>query len=286
MSDRLSSVTHSAVGPLPSAPASTLARYHLGRLQRFGKRRRVALVGRVQQLARRPPPRGVQIHRVLGLVGQMRRAEPSSWRSWPRARVAQAETQSSLESFLPLRLRSSSETRQVLGRGRLDAALPGQVLEHLPVAFTRVAPHDVAQRRVRPPWSRSSTPMRSPLTRPASPPGRPEPMVEDRRVDFMGQARAGLRQPGMVRQEWARAQAPQWQEAPAASGCRATPLQSALSRCPRSARSHAEIAPGRHRGARLDPGRVRSRRPRRGKGVEAALTQHRPRTAGGRRKTR
>ena len=40
------------------------------------------------------------------------------------------------------------QTRQVLGRGCLDPAFPGQALQHLPVAFAVVAPHDVPQRRV------------------------------------------------------------------------------------------------------------------------------------------
>ena len=47
-----------------------------------------------------------------------------------------------------LALALAVQMRQILGCRRLGAALPGQALQHLPVALTRVAPHDVPQRRV------------------------------------------------------------------------------------------------------------------------------------------
>ena len=51
-----------------------------------------------------------------------------------------------VRQFLALAL--AVQTHEVIGRGRLDAAFLGQMLQHFPVAFTRVAADDVAQRRI------------------------------------------------------------------------------------------------------------------------------------------
>ena len=118
---------------------------------------RIALVGRD---AAPPPARaGVQI-RVLGLVGQVRGAV---------LHLGDLRTGSSpgnpvlVRELLALAL--AVQTRQVLSRWvrNLDHRSPGPSAPASP-GIARVWPHDVAQRLAEPPWSRSSTPMRSPFT--------------------------------------------------------------------------------------------------------------------------
>ena len=72
--------------------------------------------------------------------------------------------------------------------GVSDAAVPGQALQHLPVAFAVVAPHDVSQRRVGL-HGRGIDADALALDQPRLGDQHQNP-VEDRRVDFMGQARA------------------------------------------------------------------------------------------------
>ena len=113
----------------------------LGRRQGLGKRCRIALVGRVQ--LRRHHRAGVQIHRVLGLVGQVRGAVLHLG----DLGLGVAPGNPVLVREL-LALALAVQTRQVLSRGCLDTALLGQALQHPPVTLARVPPHDVAQRRV------------------------------------------------------------------------------------------------------------------------------------------
>ena len=65
---------------------------------------------------------------------------------------------------------------------------PGQALQHLPVAFAVVAPHDVPQRRVGL-HGRGIDADALALDQPRLG-DQHQNLVEDRRVDFMGQARA------------------------------------------------------------------------------------------------
>src|SRR5271166_1590964 len=105
------------------------------------KRRRVAFVGRMDR--RRHHDAGVEIDRVLGLVGQMRR--PILHPGDLRLGVGRA---------LPVRVRQrlalalAVEARQILGAGRVDPALFRHPRQHLAIALAVVAPHDRAQRRV------------------------------------------------------------------------------------------------------------------------------------------
>ena len=123
----------------------------------------------------------------------------------------------------------------------------------------------------------ASTPMRSPFTRPASP-IKARTQSKTASVDFMGlEARAGLRQPGMVRHPFT---APQSQELTVCSDAgnpskrHSRPRSESMPSKPMvlAHQVHAEIAPGRlHRG-RAHPGRViEGRQLALGKGVEAAL---------------
>ena len=149
--------------------------------QGLGKRRDVALIGRVQ--LGRHHRAGVQIHRVLGLVGQMRRGVLHLGDLGLGVALRNPIRVGKLLALaLPL------QTRQVLGRGCLDPAFPGQALQHLPVAFAVVAPHDVPQRRVGL-HGRGIDADALALDQPRLGDQHQNP-VEDRRVDFMGQARA------------------------------------------------------------------------------------------------
>ena len=154
----------------------------LGRRQRLGKRRRVALVGGVQ--LGRHHRAGVQIHRVLRLVGQMGRAVLHLG----DLGLGVAPGNPVLVREL-LALALAVQTRQVLGRGRLDTALLGQALQHPPVTLARVPSHDVAQRRVGL-HGRGIHPDTIALDQTCFGNQRQNP-VEDRRVNFMRQARAG-----------------------------------------------------------------------------------------------
>ncbi len=100
--------------------------------------------------------------------------------------------------------------------------------------------------------------------------------VEDRRVHLVGQARAGLRQPGMVRHT---IPALQPQKLPQRQRIRAAPFQPALrvDALEVAHQVHAEIAPRRHR-RRSHPGRVIAPAGRLGEAVEAALDQDRLQT--------
>ena len=90
----------------------------LGLRQGLGKRRGVALIGRVQ--LGRHHRAGVQIHRVLGLVGQMRRAVLHLGDLGLGVALRNPIRVGKLLALaLPL------QTRQVLGRGCLDPAFPG-----------------------------------------------------------------------------------------------------------------------------------------------------------------
>ena len=153
----------------------------LGLRQGLGKRRGVALIGRVQ-FGRHHRAR-VQIHRVLGLVGQMRRA---ILHLGDLGLGVALRNPIRVGKLLALAL--VLQTRQVLGRGCLDAAFPGQALQHLPVTFAVVAPHDVPQRRVGL-HGRGIDADALALDQPRLGDQHQNP-VEDRRVDFMGQARA------------------------------------------------------------------------------------------------
>ena len=95
------SATHSA-GFSDVGAASTRLEVCLGLRQGLGKRRGVALIGRVQ--LGRHHRAGVQIHRVPGLVGQMRRAV---LHLGDLGLGVALETQSVLESFLRLRFDTS-----------------------------------------------------------------------------------------------------------------------------------------------------------------------------------
>ena len=97
------------------------------------------------------------------------------------------ETQSLVRELLALAL--AVQTRQVLSRGCLDTALLGQALQHPPVTLARVPPHDVAQRRVGL-HGRGIHPDALALHQTRLGDQRQDP-VKHRRVDFMGQARAG-----------------------------------------------------------------------------------------------
>ncbi len=133
---------------------------------------------------------GVQIHRVLGLVGQMRRAVLHLGDLGLGVALRNPIRVGKLLALaLPL------QTRQILGRGCLDAAFPGQALQHLPVAFAVGAPHDVPQRRVGL-HGRGIDADALALDQPRLGDQHQNP-VEDRRVDFMGQ-RVRLRDS----QEW------------------------------------------------------------------------------------
>ena len=87
-----------------------LAKVARRRLQRAGQRRRVAFVGGVDR--RRHDDAGIQVDRMLGLVGEM--VVPS----FIRAIFASASVglvQSSFDSFLPLRPRSSRTRSSIVG---------------------------------------------------------------------------------------------------------------------------------------------------------------------------
>ena len=156
----------------------------LGHRQGLAKRRGVALIGRVQ-LGRHHRAR-VQIHRVLGLVGQMGGAVLHLGDLGLGVALGNPIL---VRELLALAL--AVQARQVVRRGRLNAALLGQVFQHLPVALTRVAPHNVPQRRVGL-HGRGIHPDAVALHQTRLGDQRQNP-VEDRRVHLVGQARAGLR---------------------------------------------------------------------------------------------
>jgi phosphatidylserine/phosphatidylglycerophosphate/cardiolipin synthase-like enzyme len=108
-----------------------------GRLERRRQRGRVALVGRMDR--RRHHDAGVEIDRMLGLVGEMRRSVLHL--GDPGVRVGRT---------FPVGVRKrlafalAVETRQILGSGRIDAALLRHARQHLAIALTTVASHDGA----------------------------------------------------------------------------------------------------------------------------------------------
>ena len=112
-----------------------------GRLERTRQGDGVALVGGMD-LCRDDGP-GVEIDRVLGLVGQPGAAilQLGDLGLWVRRREPVCVGQ-------PLALALAIQPDQVVGRRGLDAAFLGQTLQHLPVAFAAVAPDDRAQCRV------------------------------------------------------------------------------------------------------------------------------------------
>jgi hypothetical protein len=134
------------------------------RLKRGIERRRVAFVGRMDR--RRNNDAGVEVDRVLGLVAQTRRAVLllAIFASGSVGLV-----QSSFESFLPLRFRSSRTRSSIV-----DVATPlswAMRVSISPDTSAAVTPHDGSQRgvglhgRVRSPFTspRSAT---SPRTQP------------------------------------------------------------------------------------------------------------------------
>ena len=127
---------------------------------------------------------GAQIHRVLGLVGQMGRAVLHLGDLGLGVALRDPVL---VRELLALAL--AVQARQVLGRGCLDAALLGQARQHPPVTLARVPPHDVAQRRVGL-HGRGIDPDALALDQTRLGDQSQNP-VEDRRVDLMGQARAG-----------------------------------------------------------------------------------------------
>ena len=175
------SVTHSAGSSAVGAASHRRTRFSLAAAS-------VRILHRVSPssagCSSRPPRAGIQIHRVLGLVGQMGRAVLHLG----EASGSLFETQSWFESFLPLRLRSrrarSSAVGVSMGRspGPSAPASPGNP-RPCPSARCCAAPRW-------PPWSRHLTPMRSPLTRPATQAIFEPSRIEDRRWTSWGLARA------------------------------------------------------------------------------------------------
>ena len=112
-----------------------------GRLERVRQGRGVAPVGGMD--LGRDDGRGVEIDRMLGLVGQPGTAVlhlgDLGLRVARRGPVLVGQ---------PLALPLAVQPDQVLGRRRRDPALRRQPLEHLPVAFAGVAADDRAQRRI------------------------------------------------------------------------------------------------------------------------------------------
>ena len=132
----------------------------------------------------------------------------------------------------PLALALAVQPDQVIGRRCRDAALLGQPLQHLPVAFAAVAADDRAQRRIglhrrgvdADPVALDQAVLGQPLQHPG----------EDRLVHLERQARARLAEPGMVGHPLAQAQP---QELPQATGCRRSAIPGrARCRSPRSSR--------------------------------------------------
>ena len=109
-----------------------------GTAQRVRHRRGVALVGDMHLGCDHGT--GVQIHRMLRLVGQMRATVLQL--GDPGIRIGRA---------LPVRIGQllafalAIQPHQVLGRWRLDAALLGHAGQHLAIAFAAVAPNNRAE---------------------------------------------------------------------------------------------------------------------------------------------
>ena len=208
-----------------------------GARQRARQGRGVAPVGRMH--LGRDHRAGIEIDRVLGLVGQMRAAVLQL--GDPRVRIGRA---------LPLRVGQllafavAIQPDQVLGRRRLDAALLGHPRQHLAVALAGVAPDDRPQRRVglhgrgidADPLALDQAVLGQSLQHPG----------EDLVVDLERQAGAGAAQPGVVRHRLPLAEP---QELPQRQAVGAAPLQAALAvdAFEVADQQHAEVAARRQR---------------------------------------
>ena len=159
------------------------------RLQRAGQRRRVAFVGRVDR--RRHDDAGVEVDRMLGLVGEMRR--PVLHPGDLRIRIGRARPV--LVRQL-LALAGAIEPDEIVDRRRCDAALLRHPGQHLAIGLAAVAPHDGSQRGVgfhrravdADPLALHQTALGDQSQNPA----------EDLLMHLVRQAAARLRQPGMI----------------------------------------------------------------------------------------
>jgi hypothetical protein len=209
-----------------------------GALQRARQAGGVAPVGGVH--LGRDHRAGVEVHRVLGLVGQTRAAVLQL--GDPRVRIGRALP---LRVGQPLALAPAIQPDQVPGRRRLDAARLGHAGQHLTVALAGVAPHDRPHRRVR--LHRrgvDADPLALDETTLGQPPQHPG---ECRVVHLERQPGAGAAQPGVVRHRLALAEA---QELAQGQAVGAAPLQPALAvdALEVADQQHAEVAPRRQRG--------------------------------------
>src|SRR5210317_1274608 len=111
----------------------------LSHRQGLAKGRGVTLIGWMQ--FGRHNRACVQVDRMLGLVSKMGRSV---------LHPGDLGLGIALRNLILVRqlLALAVQTHQILGCRRFDTAFLGQMLEHFPVAFTRVAADDVAQRRV------------------------------------------------------------------------------------------------------------------------------------------
>jgi hypothetical protein len=153
--------------------------------QAWIERRRVAFVGRMDR--RRNNDAGVEVDRVLGLVAQTRRAVLllAIFASGSVGLV-----QSSFESFLPLRFRSS-RTRSSIDGVATPLSWAMRVSISPDTSRRSHAARWFAARRW-PPWS-------SPLALHQSALGdQPQNPAEDFLMDLVRQATSRLRQPGMI----------------------------------------------------------------------------------------
>ena len=173
------------------------------RLQRVRQRRRVAVVRRVD--LGRDDGAGIEIDGVFRLVGQMRGTvlHPGDLRLGigPAHPIPVGQL---------LALPCPVQANEIVGRGRLDAALLSHPLQHLPVGLARVPAHDRPQRGVRLHGRGIDA---DPLALDQTMPGdqRQHP-AEHRLVNLIRQPASRLRQPGVIRHPLRRLQAQKFPE--------------------------------------------------------------------------
>ena len=241
-------------------------------LQRGIERRRVALVGLVDR--RRHDHARVEIDRMFGLVGKMRRAVLHLGDLRVRIGLARPIFVRQLLAFA-----LAVEPDQVVDRRRLDTALLGHPRQHLAIALAIVAAHDRPQRGVglhrravdADPLAFHQTMLGDEL----------QDEGEHLLVHFVRQTAARLRQPGMIGNLVALAEP---KEISQRSRIRAAPDNAALAVEPFEITDHvhAEITARRQRSERPSSAHnTACRSPRRKR-----RSRLQPKASGDRRKTR
>ncbi len=230
-------VANETAGLCPCWSQADLGEVARGRLQRPRQSRRVAFIGWIDRC--RNDDAGVEIDRVLGLVGQMRGAvlHPRDL----RIRIGRARP---ILVRKLLALPPAIEPDEVVDRRRFDATLLRHLRQHLAIGLAAIAPHDGSQGGVG--FHRRAVDADPLALHQAARGDESQNPVENLFMDLVRQPAARLRQPGTignlvpVRQPQKRAKRQRIRTAPSDAALAADALEIAD-------HVHPEITPRRQR---------------------------------------